>query len=369
MVLRLYLIRHRRAYTLRLPYIFILVDIIMSEAELLENERSAVRAYLARAEVRLSTLHRIATAYISGAGLLLLVPIFLRDVVEGLLLIYIELFASLPFANHLPNALLFVLLTYPFILSLAIPLYGVYLMLKDIIHFYFTIYAPGFSPSLLNPTFSLNSLMLSPDDAPQTKRAVQALQYHREAIEYMIPFSDRRRERYFDILVAHTKGEIIPPTRRNLTVEDASEKDVRHMNTAFGIARGLDRSLIEEVALMEATLTRNILYLRRLMLRYVKTLLMFLWTAVISFVALPFLQASYLPRLWILAVVYLVWAVAAIRIVRWPVLWIYRHRSGVVDTTHVDVQLNRMERRIKPFLWASIAMSVLTIGLLILAHA
>src|SRR5277367_1692075 len=43
-----------------------------------EQERNAMRAYLQRAEVRLSAMDRVATAFISGAGLLVLFPIFFR---------------------------------------------------------------------------------------------------------------------------------------------------------------------------------------------------------------------------------------------------------------------------------------------------
>jgi hypothetical protein len=38
-----------------------------------------LRTYLQRAEVRLSTMHRIAGAFLGGAGLLLLLPAFLRE--------------------------------------------------------------------------------------------------------------------------------------------------------------------------------------------------------------------------------------------------------------------------------------------------
>lgn len=340
----------------------------MENIHLSEQERTAIRAYLARAEVRLSTLHRIATAFISGAGLLLLIPIFLRDVVEGLIHIYVDNLTMLPFANDLLNGLLFVSLAYPFLLSLVIPLYGVYLLLKDIIHFYYTIYAPGFSGSVHNPTFVLSSLMLAPDEAPIAKQAVYDVQYRHPNMEFMIPFSEGRRELYFERLAQSTEDEIIPESRRHIVSPHMNARDVRHMNTAFGLTRGLDRSLIEDVASTEMMLTRNILYLRRLMLRYTKTLLMFLWTAVISFVTLPVMEYSQLSDIWMLAVVYFLWAIAAMRIVRWPLVWIYRHRYGDVNPAHVDVQLNLMERRIMPWLWLSVLMGIVALALLIAAR-
>jgi hypothetical protein len=339
--------------------------------EISEQERGAIRAFLQRTEVRQSTLHRVATAFVSGAGLLLLIPIFLRDVVDSLLAVYLNLPAALPFASHWLNGTLLLLLLYPFVLSLGIPLYGVYLLLKDIVHFYFTIYSPGFAESLLNPTFSMSGLALSPDEAPLAKKAVINLQYQHPQIEYLLPFSEGRRELYFDKLVESTKGEILPSSRRRdvlaeILPEDTNWKDDERMSAAFGIARTLDRSLIEEVAVAEMAVARNILYLRRLVLRYAKTLLMFLWTAVISFVALPFVQHPQFPKLWVLALVYLLWSLVARQLLHWPIRWIYRHRYDSLPREQVDAQLTHMERRITPYIWAAILSSLLAIGFLLI---
>lgn len=338
----------------------------MDSPKLSEQERNAIRAFLQRCEVRQSTLHRIATSFVGGAGLLLLIPIFLRDVVESLLANYL----ALPFDTAL-HWLLALLLAYPFALSLGIPLYGVYLLLKDIVHFYFTIYSPGFSANLLNPTFSLNGLTLAPDEAPEAKAAAIQLQYQHPQIEFLMPFSEGRRNLYFDKLVESTEGAIFPSSRdieslKAILPEDADWKDAQRMSAAFGIARSLDRSLIEEVAMTEMAVARNILYLRRLVLRYVKTLLMFLWTAVISFVALPILQDGRFPKFWVLALVYGVWSLAAMRILHWPIRWIYRHRYDNLPAEQVDAQLRHMEKRITPYLWVAIVTSILTIALLML---
>lgn len=44
------------------------------------ENKNALRAYLQRAKAKLSTMHRIAGAFLGGAGLLLLLPTSLRDV-------------------------------------------------------------------------------------------------------------------------------------------------------------------------------------------------------------------------------------------------------------------------------------------------
>ena len=44
-----------------------------------EESRAAMRAFLQRSEVRLSTIHRVAQALLGGSALVLLLPLFIRD--------------------------------------------------------------------------------------------------------------------------------------------------------------------------------------------------------------------------------------------------------------------------------------------------
>ena len=44
-----------------------------------EESRAAMRAFLQRSEVRLSTIHRVGQALLGGSALVLLLPLFLRD--------------------------------------------------------------------------------------------------------------------------------------------------------------------------------------------------------------------------------------------------------------------------------------------------
>ena len=53
--------------------------------ELSVDERAAARAFVARCEVRLSTVHRIAVGMLSGAGLLVVLPVVARDSVTGVI--------------------------------------------------------------------------------------------------------------------------------------------------------------------------------------------------------------------------------------------------------------------------------------------
>ena len=54
------------------------------------DEKAAMRAFLQRSEVRLSTMHRVATALLSGAGILVLLPAVERDAVMNVLRSLVE---------------------------------------------------------------------------------------------------------------------------------------------------------------------------------------------------------------------------------------------------------------------------------------
>ncbi len=339
-----------------------------------DAERNAMRAYLQRCEVRLSTLHRIATAFISGAGLLLLIPVFFKDAIASIITVLLEQagnqFPQLGTSGLLLTALLYLALGYPLLLSLAIPLYGVYLLLKDMVHFYFTIYTPGFSENLLNPTFALTGILFSVDESQYAKHEVMRHEYQATRQGFMIPFSQERSERYFEDVIVKTSGHIVPESRQleklktlGVLPEKYDEHSINQFNAALGIARSLDRTLAGEVAVMEMALVRHVLYLRRLMLRYVKTLLMFIWTTLIAFMLLPFLRDSHVPPLLMMALGYLAWSIAVRRIINLPIYWIYRHRHGELNPDHIDPQVTHMQHVIERFAVMSVIFSLVAVGL------
>lgn len=350
-----------------------------------EAERGAMRAFLQRCEVRISTQHRIATGFLGGAGLLLLIPIFFRDIVDGILIIVLDTVGNYfsvwgQTTGLITSLILFALLIYPFFLSLGIPLYGVYLLLKDLVHFYYSLYTPGLPSRVLNPSFSLTGILFSTDESQDVKRAVIRYQYDDGHSRYMIPFSESKRGLYFDTILAETDGDIVPAYRTmdRLRAMDAlpSSCEVSHaqrMGAAFGIARSIDRTLVEEVAVTEMMLARNNIYLRRLLLRYVKTLSMFLWTTVLSFLMLPFLNDPRFPTPLVLALGYMAWSVGVMQIVSIPIHWIYRHRFNdesrreVLDKQHIDPQLTRLEDNIRLWVYGSLAASIVALVLAVLA--
>lgn len=341
------------------------------EAEVLytEAERNAMRAYLQRSEVRISTLHRIATAFVGGAGLLLLIPVFFRDVIEGIIGIFLSANTA-QFASQSPSLallltiVLYALLIYPFFLSLYIPIYSLYLLMKDIIHFYYSIYSPGFPATLLHPTFSLGGISFSKDESPRAKRAIMHYEYTRN-MDFMLPFSEGKRELYFDHLIETTHGDIIPSSRKweKLVAEgmippDAVRKDIERFDAALGVVRSLDRNLVEEVATTEMHLVRNILFLRRLVLRYAKSLLLLIWTTLINFIMLPFLKDERFPSLLVLALGYCIWSLLVLQVMRTPITWIYRHRHEKVDYDAIDKQLTLLEDNVNVLARLAIPVSI-----------
>jgi len=328
---------------------------------LTEAERNAMRAYLQRCEVRLSTMHRIGVAFINGAGLLILFPVFFRDVILVVIKVFLaQAINQFPqYGNNglLPSALLYFMLLYPFMLSVGLPLFAMYTLLKDIVHFYFTISSPDFPSTLNNPTFTLSGIAFSPDESPAVKREVMLHQYSSNLMDFAMPFSRGRKEAYFDDLIRDTKGDIIPSSRRLEDLEamgvipaPIDRKEVERFNAAFGLARILDRPLVYEVAKTEVSMARHNLYLRRLVLRYLRTLLAFIWTTLVIFIMVPFLQDDRFPPLVMLALGFFAWSLLANRVMHLPIAWIYRFKPDLEQKATIDRQLLLMENRI---LWAT----------------
>jgi hypothetical protein len=113
----------------------------------------------------------------------------------------------------------------------------------------------------------------------------------------------------------------------------------------------------------EMSLVRHVLYLRRLVLRYIKTLLMFLWTTIISFMMLPLLKDSRFPALLILSLGYLVWALAVMRVMNWPIYWIYRHLHDDSAADQVDPQLMLMQTTLRRYCYTAVGCASLAVVL------
>jgi hypothetical protein len=338
-----------------------------------EQERNAMRAFLQRTEVRLSTMHRVAVGFISGAGLLFLFPVFFKDAILAIIKELLTHAPSIPPDPSVPSAVVIVLtyflIGYPFLLSLAIPIAALILLLRDIIHFYFVGHPPGFPEELFNPRFGLSAVAFSPDESETVKTRILIHQYGSDLINFVLPF-DERGSRYYGAVIDKPKRMIVPLTRRiprligrgvlenpnGKSLDQMSDSDVLHVrgafnsggevisvlaephkvrtladldrfNAALGLAGFVDRPLYQEVAKQEVSLVRHSLKLRQMVLRYFQALLVLLWTALVSFGLLPFLQDEQrrFSPLIVFAIGYLIWAILTPIVVQLPISWLLSH--------------------------------------------
>lgn len=335
------------------------------------DERNAMRSYLQRSEVRLSTMHRVAVGFLSGAGLLFLLPVFLKDgvltVVSSLLDYSPAVSDSANLGQSVGTVIIYLCLLYPFILSLSIPAVALLLLLKDIVRFYFVGHPPGFPDELFNPRFILTGVAFSPDESEEVKARILRYQYGTDLINFVISHADAQSSYYYDI-IDKPHRMIVPRTRKlpkliQMDVVDVQSekaldqledddivrvhgtystngdeeenllhapyvertlKDIDGFNAALGLAGFIDRTLYQEVAKTEVSLVRHALKLRRLVLRYFQALLILIWTSVITLLMLPFLQdeRQRFSLLLVFAVAYFIWAALAPYIVQLPLYWL-----------------------------------------------
>jgi hypothetical protein len=339
------------------------------------DARQAMRAYLQRAEVRMSTMHRIAGVFLNGAGLLILFPVFFRDAIADINEVAVNQIDKL-YTDFLSKSVniqwfidfgLYIALFIPFFITLTIPLYAFYLLLKDIVFFYFAGQTPGYGKKLFNPRFVLSGLAFSPDEAPQAKRQIIRQQYTTDLVDFILPFAEAE-SRYYEAVYEHSEGRIVPETRKAAHLQEAgvfdaeqrqpSEQALHRFNTALGLAGFLDRSLTEEVARAEISVVRYAICLRRLVLRYIKALLMFVWTTLLSFILVSFLGKA--TPLLILSIGYLIWSLLTPQIVGLPTSWLNQgapHRAGI-EPVDQDDQLVKFEHTVRLFCRISLAISL-----------
>lgn len=316
-----------------------------------------MRAFLQRAEVRLSTMHRVGGVFLNGAGLLVLFPVFFTGVIQRLaeqLVGQAHLIGTLwsdSLLSFFAAAIVLVVTAISILLSIGLPIAALYLLVRDIVHFYFSAHHYGFlHEEWFHPRFILPGMAFSPDEGPAVKTAVFERERERGLLHYLLPF-DRQSREYYDGIIAATKKTIIPSTRRKAIEDyarsiqgqppekvDVSVESVERLHAAFGLAGVVDHDLTEEVAKMEMALVRHALGLRRLVIRYFKALIMFTWTTVVSIGMVIFLPK--MPhQIWgtiIFACGYMLWCALMPFLVRLPVRWIYMH--GDRHTNEEDVQ-------------------------------
>lgn len=275
---------------------------------------AAIRAYLQRCEVRLSTVHRVASALLSGAGLIVLFPALAKDSITRILR------ALLESEHDAPHRLA----AFAVITMAVLPLTALWLLLRDLVRFYFA--GQHFDIAQTNaffPRFALSGLRVSPTDVTETVWADIEVAHHDPNVRaFLLPENRYSRERVDDQI---TRYRLAPGAERADLTEE--QRDEYRRIALMELAAAGTRTLPQQAARMEQVLARHILNLQTLVLRYAKAVLAMLTTSVAAFAVAGVIDGD--PRidsgsvLWIAGIVSW-WAPAIVVAVGAPVRWILR---------------------------------------------
>lgn len=292
------------------------------------EEKAAIRAFLQRCEVRLSTVHRVASALLSGAGVMVLLPPLAKD---SIVTVITRLTGG-------PIDTVRVLLITAAALALALPLIAFWVLIRDLTRFYFHgQHLKAATENLFLPRFTLTGLRLPSDELGAAgAAALDAARRDPFTVELLVPDNDARRAK-----LDHRLGGY---------GIDTADTDVGRADGLFLLAAAQPRTLVAEVAKIEAGMARHLLRLQVIVLRYVKALLAFAGTALAVFAmsAVESRDAVIGPthELW-LAAILAAWGAGVAVAVAAPVRWIEQMlraegatRSGVAN----DPDLTRVER-------------------------
>ena len=318
------------------------------------DDRAAARAFVARCEVRMSTLHRIAVGMLSGAGLLVVLPVVARDSITGILRSLVS--GSVAVAD----AFLIVAV----VAMLAVPVTALWWLFRDLTRFYFHAnHLDGESGAVFTPRFTLTSLRLPSDELqPGAADVLDAVRSDPRMIELLVPTNDASRRR-IDVQLDVYGG-----------LREGTDDEAR-ADGLMTLAAARSRSLLEEVAKFEYGMARHVLKLRGLVLRYVKALLALLTTALAVYAGDAVVAEIRLgddlttsAGSWLAAIV-LVWAPIAVLALTSPIRWIedLMRDDGAPSTAVADdpelTFVERISLRIAGVAWvAAIVAMALTLG-------
>jgi hypothetical protein len=296
-----------------------------------QSDLAEYRAYLQRGETRLSTLHRVAGAFISGAGLLTLLPLLIGGTFSGLLVLVLLYEASgLPPAASAQRWLLLLIV----LASITLPLAALYFLIRDLILFYFT--ARTFrrdNKSRIYPRFVLSGIMVSEPSLVGSADELHDARENEYVRNLLVPSPAKLRARI--LKEAKSVGDLTAYSMND--DEEMLAAQLREFvlrQTASHV-----RSLPEEAAKMEASIARHQRFLRGLVLRYAKAFLLTIITTVSTIAAdgvlgllRPFdgkpLIGVNPQYVWLMTLlVYATWAFTAVIVVRKPVTWLYADTS------------------------------------------
>lgn len=295
----------------------------------------------------MSTLHRVATALLSGAGLTVVLPIVARDSVSGVLRSIVE--GDVTAVD--------VLLVIAVSVMLLLPCAALWLLIRDLTRFYF--HANHFGAAgheTFSTRFTLTALRLPSDELGAEARAeLDEVRDSPAIVRLLVPTNEGAR-RAIDRQLAvygHPHGH--------------DETDLARARHLFEFAASTSRPLLEEVAKLEHGMVRHTLRLQVVVLRYVKALLTLLITAVAVYAA-DAVVAKVAPGTGIdvsdsvtMAAIVLIWAPIVMVAVTSPIRWIEQllRSDGATSTALTDdIELTFVERvslRIAILAWVAAA--------------
>ncbi len=303
----------------------------------------------------MSTLHRIAVGMLSGAGLLVVLPVVARDSVTGILRALVS--GGVDAADGL--------LIVAVVAMLAVPVTALWWLFRDLTRFYFHAnHLDGERGAVFTPRFTLTSLRLPSDELqPESAAVLDSTRSDPRLIELLVPTNDESRQR-IDVQLG-VYGFL----------RDGAD-DAARADGLMALAAARSRSLLEEVAKFEYGMARHVLKLRGLVLRYVKALLALLTTALAVYAGDAVVvdvgsgaDLTTSAALWLAAIV-LVWAPIVVLALTSPIRWIedLMRDDGAPSTAVADdpelTFVERISLRIAAVAWvaAILAMAVAVAG-------
>lgn len=312
------------------------------------DERAAARAFLQRCEVRLSTMHRVATALLSGAGILVLLPAVERDAVLQVLR------SLLAGPGSWSRGLLVLAVAASIVLALSVLL----LVVVELTRFYFhSNHVQHEAGEVFTPRFTLTGLRLPTDElGPSANAAFDALHASDETVHLLVPGNARARGR------VDRQLEVYPGLTGSGELSDRDRADA-----LFELAASRRRSLLEEVTKVEHGMVRHMLRLQVIVLRYVKALLVIVATAIASFACAAAVSGDAVltssDQRWIAGAM-LLWAPAVLWAAAAPVRWLESMlkaegaaRSGVARDPELT-QLEDVTNRVGAVAWLAAAVAM-----------
>jgi hypothetical protein len=262
----------------------------------------ALRAFIQRSETRLATMHATLSAFIGGAGLLTLFPLFFYNSAIAFVRIFEHEITLVDQLRTRPG-LFTMLWLWPIICSFAIPLISLYQLVFQMAITYFDPQTVTFR----RPRFSLRAIAVASDEHQLTDNEV----YSSDNLQLVVPANELARPE-------GTPGAI----------------DRAYVQQAI-VAGQEALTLQQQAAQLQAHLIRLNVSLRVIIVRYIKSLIAFVWTLIALTICLAVVEPAIerpdvLPwpgthpvEYWCL-IFGLLWASLAPLFVALPLRWIIR---------------------------------------------